>query len=577
MIQGIEAKSPAILMRLITAAALLAALVGCTGGGRFVPPPSLPDDKQHIPEPKVRDYDHIKDGFNKQFRLQVEQSLELSRQLRHLAGRPKQAFNVDAFDEVPNSSWFTNRNHRRRMTLEEIARGPDTGSGPDTSGEWIITRAKAEGITPGFHIKDKHGDQYVIKFDPPGYPELATGAEVLSTKLFHAAGYNVPENYITYFHPHILRMDEEVKFTDAKGKKRYMNLTDLKELLTRIHRFPDGRIRALASRYIPGKPKGPFAYHGFRKDDPNDYIPHEHRRELRGLRVVAAWLNHTDTKSGNSFDSYVNDNGSSYVRHYLIDFGSTLGSAAHGPMRPQAGHENNIDPNQILISAVTLGLYVRPWERMTGVKYPCIGRYESELFEPGDFKNNIPNPAFENCTDRDGLWGAKIVMSFTDEQLETAVAQGQYSDPQAAAHLLKVLRERRDKTGRYWYGKVNPLDRFELRPTSGGQQKICFVDLAVEGDLESAEHTVYRCELRVRGVPLIRWRELEPCIQLPGADMQRRHLEKVRGNSSDNMQWELKIQTRRGSGGGWGKWVKVYLDLDETSGQFSLLGIHREE
>lgn len=564
---------------LILALIFLCSMISCSGSRPFVPPPPLPGDRQPIPEPKFRKYNHIKDGFNKQFILQMEQSLEFSRQLRHLAGKPKQAFNLDALDEVPNSSWFTNRNARKRMALEEIARGPNTGSGPDTTGEWIVIRAKAEGITPGFHIKDKHGNRYLIKFDPLGFSELATGAEVVSTKLFYAAGYHVPENYVTYFHPHILRLGDKVKFTDAKGKKRYMNQADLDELLSRIQKFPDGRIRALASKYIPGKPMGPFAYHGLRKDDPNDYIPHQHRRELRGLRVMATWLNHTDTKSGNSFDSYVSENGKSYIRHYLIDFGSTLGSAAHGPMRPQAGHENYIDPHAILFSAATLGLYVKPYEKLAGVKYSSIGLYESELFDPGGFKNNFPNPAFENCNNRDGFWGAKIIMSFTDEQLETAVAQGQYSNPEAAAYLLQVLKERRDKTGRYWYSKINPLDRFELQKTSDGKQNLCFVDLAVEGNLETKEHSRYRYDLRVGGKSVIRSQELgnNTCIPLPEKGEQRSYLEIARGNPQNNLQWEVRIQTKRESNSKWSKWVKVFLSLDEDSGEYSLLGILRQE
>jgi len=250
-------------------------------------------------------YNWLEDGIDNQITRQIEEFLDFSRQFRHLFGKPKQAYNVDAFDETTNSSWFTNRNHIKQMPLKEIARGPDTGTGPDTTGKRIITRAKVEGITPGFTIKDKHGNYYVIKFDPIGFNEMATGAEVVSTKLLYAAGYFTPENYITYFHPLILKIDDNVKFTDHLGKKRNMTMPDIERLLSKVEILSSGYIRATASKYIQGKPKGPFAYCGTRKDDPKDFVPHQHRRELRGFKAIAAWLHHNDTKSGNSFDSRV--------------------------------------------------------------------------------------------------------------------------------------------------------------------------------------------------------------------------------------------------------------------------------
>jgi hypothetical protein len=46
-------------------------------------------------------------------------------------GHPKETSNVNSLDEVPDSSWYTNRHHLRRMSAEELERGPNRGSLPD--------------------------------------------------------------------------------------------------------------------------------------------------------------------------------------------------------------------------------------------------------------------------------------------------------------------------------------------------------------------------------------------------------------------------------------------------------------
>jgi len=569
-----------IILYLLVISFILLSFLKCSSSSKFVAPNPLPDDNRSIPQPKYKKINYLKDFFNKQITIQIIQSLDFSRQLRHLFGKPKQAFNTDAFDEVPNSSWFTNRNAYRQMSLKEIAKGPDTGQGPDTTNFWTIKSAKSEGVTPGFQIKDSRGDNYMIKFDPKGYSELATGAEAIATKLFYAMGYNVPENYITYFHPKILKLGDDVEFTDEKGNKRLMTNADIGEIFKKVERLPDGRIRALASKFVESDAIiGGFKYNSTRKDDPNDFVPHQHRRELRALYVPCSWLKHFDTKAGNNLDVYVTENGRSFVKHYLIDFGSTLGSAAHSPQPDYKGHENDFDPCMMFQNIITAGLYVRSWEKLEPFKYSSVGRFDSHDFNPGKTKPNHPNPAFENCTNRDGYWGAKIVMSFTDKQLQTAVAQGQYSDPNAASYLLQILKERRDIIGRYWFNKINPLDRFQISENSPGQQILSFIDLAVESQLESKESTQYCFDLRIGGVLVVDFQDIgnNTRIPIPNTQEQQNFLRKITLNNSNDLQCEIRIKTKRNSNKKWSKWVKVYLHLDKYSGKYSLLGILRQE
>ncbi|HEX05051.1 MAG TPA: hypothetical protein ENH10_07855 [Bacteroidetes bacterium] len=262
----------------------------------YTPPPPLPSDTNSITKPEFRGQeDDFADAIDMEFIMSLRNTLDISRQIRWLTGNPKQAQNVNAWDEVDNSSWFTNRNHLHPMNLEDIARGSCSGGGPETSGEWIIKRAKAEGVTAGFHIKDSRGERYVIKFDPIGYGGLNSGADALGAKFFYAAGYNAPQNHIVYFDPSILSLDPDgVKFTDEDGEKRLMNEADLEALLERVKFEEDGTIMCQASKYFDGDLLGPFSFRGTRDDDANDFIKHHHRRELRGQKAFAVWINHYD-------------------------------------------------------------------------------------------------------------------------------------------------------------------------------------------------------------------------------------------------------------------------------------------
>ncbi len=153
-----------------------------------------------------------------------------------------------------------------------------------------------------------------------------------------------------------------------------------------------------------------------------------------------------------------------------------------------------MDPRTIGLQWITLGIYVKPWEFETGhinPRFLSVGYFESDIFDPGAWYPTYPNPAFEYVTLRDAYWGAKIVMSFTDEQIRAIVASAQMSNPKAEEYLIKTLIERRDKVGRYWFERMNPLDKFKIKRDDQNRVTLNFQDLAVEGNIANAEDTKY--------------------------------------------------------------------------------------
>ncbi len=277
-----------------------------------------------------------------------------------LARTQGEALNINTLGEVPDSSWFTNRIGVRDMTIDEVLRGPATIGGP-APGPWTVIGRPGSGITPKFTIKDANGVTFVVKLDPPEAPELASSVELIGTTIFHAIGYNVPEDFIASLDPAQLDIAPGTTFKSKDGSKQPLEMSDVQRWLSRQPRQADGTIRVLASRWVPGKVVGQFKYAGTRSDDPNDIYPHERRRELRGLKVFAAWLNHDDARSLNTIDAYVEEEGRRYIKHYLQDFGSTLGSGSTAAQKPRAGNEYYIEGKQIAKGIATLGLWQRDW------------------------------------------------------------------------------------------------------------------------------------------------------------------------------------------------------------------------
>jgi hypothetical protein len=465
---------------------------------------------------------------------------------------------------VPDSSWYTNRHHLHALTIEQLGRGPNQGV-PDFRGA-TITKAKTSGVTPGLLLKDKTGRSYLIKFDQVNYPNLQSGAEVISTKILFASGYNVPENYIAYINPGDLEIGAKVEITDPSGEKRAFTKDDLTEMLKRAAMMPDGRYRVMASKILSGKPKGPFPQVGLRDDDPNDLIPHEHRRELRGLRVFSSWINHWDIKEDQSLDVYVQEGGRNFLRHYLLDFGSDLG-AGQIPTEYARGRENGFDVKSITKEIVTLGAYVAADEKHGITISPEVGMFTPNDFDPAGWRPTYPTVMFDNMTDQDAFWATRIMLSFTENDLRSIVETAEYTDPKDTDYVLETLLERRRIIARHWLAGVDGLSDFSVRPAKEGVALI-FRDLMIDNKLARAEGTTYTYEIKGRhyksGLKVIHQTEVALDRAVLGAAMER---------NGGQTAIEVTIWTNRR--GTTSQPVKIYLERDSTGGTAEIVRLSR--
>lgn len=499
----LERLAPRWLAVLAVLAGLMAlALAGCATAP--TPPPLQPSPVEYadtlpIHPPASRMPNQVKELVKVAIGGEIGEAFSMRKGLE----QGHEALNVTPFDDVLNSAWFEHRNGSIRLAPADVARGPTT-TGPDTSAALTVIGGKSQGISPGFTIRDASGTVFRVKFDPRGNLHLASGAGVVSSRLFWAAGYNTPEDYIMVFDASRLVLDPGAEVADDLGFERPMVEGDVQAILALTDPLPDGRYLAIASKQLPGKDLGPFLFHGVRPDDPNDYYHHEHRRELRGLYVMSEWLNHVDMRYENSLDLFVSPPG--FVRHYLIDFAATLGSGTVRSHRPREGVEYNFDFWPSMLRIFSLGFFTAGWEdRKVEPIDPSIGWMPVEEYDPAVWKANWPNRAFNNMTVRDAYWGAKLVGSFDDQQLRAVVEQARYPTRHATDTLTRILAFRRDRTIGYWYGRVTPIENIHLTTeVAGGTEvlEVSFEDLGLPAGIWRPEETryAYRFEHPARSV-----------------------------------------------------------------------------
>jgi hypothetical protein len=365
------------------------------------------------------------------------------------------AKNINTIDEVPDSSWFTNRIGTKAISTEEITRGPNVGVPPDPS-KWVLIREKTSGAHPGFTAVDAKGETWFLEFDPPHAPEGATAAVAVATKIFWALGYNQVESFLTTFDPRKTTIDPKATVRRPNRERTPFTQDDINVILEKVKRNPDGTYRVIAGRLLPGKILGGYQYTGTRPDDPNDLVPHQHRRELRALRVFGAWTNLTDIKNKNSIDTLVTENGKTIVKHYLQDVGSTFGMC-NDDHEWDLSYEYFYEGPPSRKRLFTLGFGLSPWQTVDYVEYPSVGKFEGTVFDPRKWRPQTPTTAYMELRDDDAFWAARRIAAFTDDLIRAAVHTGEFSDPAAEKHLADVLIQRREKIKSVYLTAVNPI------------------------------------------------------------------------------------------------------------------------
>ena len=294
--------------------------------------------------------------------------------------------------ELVDSSFFTNRTPEE-LAPERIAEGPCTAPTPEPP--FTIKKTKTVGGTPGFIGRDAHGRTFLFKLDHPDYPELGTSAAIIGNRIFWALGYHVPPVYLVRI--------------EGTGDPYY-----------------DDR-RATAALFLDDV-RGHFHFDWFR-----------YRRELRGLRLVCAWLNDTDRVGANTLVVVTNGR----ARYYLIDFNSCLGSWQGLPKETWRSWRHQGSIGWAFLQLFTFGLAHPEPDPQLPIVSPAVGRFEADYFDPLAWRPQWHNNAFEHLTATDLSWIASKIKQLDRPRLEQIVSAALLSKPEDAQYLVETLLERR--------------------------------------------------------------------------------------------------------------------------------------
>lgn len=490
-----------------------------------------------------------------------------------------EAVDVNSMDEVPDSSWFTNRLGVRPVTAEQLRRNacsPDQLLDPDHAPDrsWLIDKGKTSGSTPGFRVVIPGKGKYMFKVEATGLPERQVAATVVGEAVYWASGYNASCEQALLVRPSIFALEPGLRARHGNFGDEYdFDQKALDELFARSGKH-GSLLRVSASAWVPGYVLEQFSYEGTRPDDPNDVVPHEDRRELRGARVLASWIDHFDCRYGNSLDTWITDapKGAApdaspgHVVHVQLGTSAALGSVWDwDPIARRLGYSYVLDWGDIGSDFATFGAVTRVWEHTEKTPgHETFGYFDVEHFDPDRWKNEYPNPAFDRMSERDAAWMARILARFTPDMVRTLAQMGLFADPSNTDYLERILDGRLAKILERYLTRVSPVADVHLE----GRERLCGVDLAEWRGLRDPRAFAYAARL-VDGPSLAVDRRPggQVCVTMP-------HVARDGGAPDDS--GERYVRVRIDDGVAHGPLVAHLYDLGPTRGYF-LAGLERPE
>jgi hypothetical protein len=487
-----------------------------------------------------------------------------------------EAPNANSLDEVADSAWFTKRIGAHPMSIEELTQGACTPSqviehpedAPD--GSWVIDHGKDNGASEGFRIKIAGKGKFLLKSDAPGI-ERSTAASAIGAAAYNAVGFFTTCEQVVYVKRSVFKLTPGLKVTNNTGVAHPFDQAALDKVLNGTNKKGE-YLRFSASAWLDGQLLGPFRYEKTRSDDPNDVIPHEDRRELRGGRLLAAWLDHFDAREQNSMDIWFADrkdepeSSPGRVIHYYLDTSDILGSEWDWPqISRRLGYSYVLDWGDVGRDFFTLGIPMRPWDEVQYAKgHELFAYFNLENFVPDQWKNEYPNPAFSRMTERDGAWMARILARFTPDMVDALAKMGQFSDPSNAIFVADVLEGRLKKILARYLTRLSPLADVHIED----DRLLCATDLAAKRWVRSEGAFHYGAEDGFgRPLSVEQRAAAAVCVNLP-------HVAPDRGPPDDDSSRYLRVSIRDGVAKG--PLVAHLYDLGPTRG-FRLVGLERPE